>query len=588
MNTQATSEWSTEIQHRRAMLLDRLLLIAVVFGLVAMVLFYVALLKTTNAWGRVTTMTPFVVGWLVVLIVWAWRSIGHQARALALLSIVHILSTIVLVWGGLPGSGRVWLLLPPALAFVLLGPRPVIASGAVSVLTYVLCSLAISQKWVVPQVAENLNGPISLGIEGGSFLLVAAILTSILWSFNRSWSKALAGASAANSRLQAQAQKLAETNKQLHRQTSQLQATADIAHAGSSILDPDTLMAQLVNRIQEGFSQAGVYYVGLFLLNEAQRVAVLRAATGEAGRLLLEMGYQVALDETCTISRCITHRQARVAQDAGEGTLRIDKLPMPHTRSEVALPLRSRGRLLGALSMASTQEEAFGEADIAVLQTMADQVAVAIDNAVLYSQTRTTLEHLQAVQQRYVHQAWREFLTTTPVVTADYTQPGTKPGDQKFLREARRAVMVHKRTVATSSPPPGDDENDVALQAALVVPLKLRGQVIGTVALHETAQQRPWTAEEIALAESVAEQVALTAENLRLMDETQRRAAREQLVSRIAGQVWASLDPDTILRTTVRELGRALGAERATVEITGPGRDGDGAYGEEFAHGGEE
>jgi GAF domain-containing protein len=574
MNTQATSEWSAEIQHRRAMLLNRLLLTTVVFGFVAMVLFYVALLKTTNASGRVTAMVPFVVSWLVMLIVWVWRGIGHRVRALALLAVVHILSIIVFAWSGLPGSGRIWLLLPPALAFVLLGPRSIITSGAVSVLTYALCSLAISQQWIVPQVAENLNGPISLGIEGGSFLLVAAILTSILWSFNRRWSKALAGASVANNQLQAQAQKLAETNKQLHRQTSQLQATADIAHAGSSILDPDTLMTQLVDRIQEGFSQAGVYYVGLFLLNEAQRVAVLRAATGEAGKLLLEMGYQVALDKTCTISRCITHRQARVAQDAGEGTLRIDKLPMPHTRSEVALPLRSRGRLLGALSMASTQEEAFGEADIAVLQTMADQVAVAIDNAVLYSQTRSTVEQLQAVQQRYVHQAWREFLTTTPVVTTDYTQPGTKPGDQKFLREARRAAMVHKRTVATSSPPPGDDKTGAALQAALVVPLKLRGQVIGTVALHETAQQRPWTVEEIALAETVAEQVALTAENLRLMDETQRRAARQRTIGKIAASVRETLDMETVLRSAVQEVQQALGLPEVRIRLAMEGEHG--------------
>jgi GAF domain-containing protein len=193
---------------------------------------------------------------------------------------------------------------------------------------------------------------------------------------------------------------------------------------------------------------------------------------------------------------------------------------------------------------------------------------------VLYSQTRTTLEHLQDVQQRYVHQAWREFLTTTPVVTADYTQPGTKPGDQKFLREARRAAMVHKRTVATSSPPPGDDGNSAALQAALVVPLKLRGQVIGTVALHETAQQRPWTAEEIALAETVAEQVALTAENLRLMDETQRRAARQRTIGKITASVRETLDMETVLRTAVQEVRQALGLPEVRIRLATEGEHG--------------
>jgi GAF domain-containing protein len=120
-------------------------------------------------------------------------------------------------------------------------------------------------------------------------------------------------------------------------------------------------------------------------------------------------------------------------------------------------------------------------------------------------------------------------------------------------------------------------------QTALAVPLKLRGQIIGTMTLHETRQQRPWTAEEIALAETVAEQVALTVENLRLMDEAQRRAAREQLVSEISGQVRASLDPDTILKTTVRELGRVLGAQMTAVEVAGPRRD-DGGLPEKPTH----
>ena len=123
-------------------------------------------------------------------------------------------------------------------------------------------------------------------------------------------------------------------------------------------------------------------------------------------------------------------------------------------------------------------------------------------------------------------------------------------------------------------------------QTALVVPLKLREQVIGTITLYEARHQRPWLEEEIALAEAVAEQAALTVETLRLMDETQRRAARERLVGEIAGQVRSSLDPDTILKTTVRELGRALGAEQTSVEMIAPSerRQGDGRMpGEDLA-----
>ena len=76
------------------------------------------------------------------------------------------------------------------------------------------------------------------------------------------------------------------------------------------------------------------------------------------------------------------------------------------------------------------------------------------------------------------------------------------------------------------------------------------------------------------MAETIAEQTALTIENLRLLEETQRRAAQERLVSEIAGQVRASLNPDTVLKTTIRELGRALGAEVASIEIMPPPQEG--------------
>jgi GAF domain-containing protein len=579
MDIQELSQWNIEIQNRRATLLDRLLLATVALGLVAMIPLYFSLPKTLNVWERLTAMAPFVAGWLVLLTIWAWRGIGYRARVLTLLLLAYVLGIILpFARGDLVGSGRVWLLLPPVLAFVLLSPRSGIAAGAFSVLIYAFLTFAISQKWVAPHVAEDLTALVPLVLEGGSFLLVAAILTLILWSFNQNWLKALAPVGATNRRLQAQTRKLEGTNERLHRQISQLQATAEIAHTGSCILDPEKLLTELVNQVQEQFNSMGVYYAGLFLLDEAQQFAVLRAATGEAGQVLLDMDYKLELDDTSTIGRCIIHRQARVALGAGEDRVRFDARSMPHARSEIALPLRSHGRILGALSLQSTHKAAFIEDDIAVLQTMADQVAVAIENAVRFSQTEAALEELQAVQRRYLAQAWRDFLARRPVAQVDHTQPGTEPGDEEFLREARRAAVVHGQTVAAGSPPPGADGQAATSRAALVVPLKLRGQVIGTMTLHETDHQRPWEAEEIALAETIAEQTALTVENLRLMDETQRRAARERLTREITDKMRRATSVEGIVQTAVDELFNALGASRTFVRLgtTPPAQDNGG------------
>lgn len=574
MNTQAAPDWQSEIESHRATFLSYLLLFATVGGLIAMTLTYVTLPEGMSTSERWIETAPFLAGWLVVLITWLWRGMGYNTRSLIVLLLTYLLGLFIFRRGGLPGSGRVWLLVLPALTFILAGPRYGIVTGVISILTYAIFALAFSQKWLVPLVIED---PAALGTwlsEGGSFLLMAVILVLTLWSSNQSWLEALESASAANQQMRIQTRELEETNERLRRQTSQLLTTAEIAKAGSSILDPERLLTEVVNQIQDGFSPMGVYYVGLFLLDTTRRFVVLKAATGEAGQLALEMGYKLELDETSAVGWCIVHRQARITL-SGEETRFFGKNLVSHTRSEIALPLRSRTHILGALSVQSTHEAAFSETDVAALQTMADQVAVAIDNARLFSQTEAALEEVQAIQQRYLAQTWKDFLITRPVIQVDYTQPGIELGNGSLLHRARREAMVHGQTVTVEAVPPDQDESAASPQtpatgsgqAALVVPLKLREQVIGTMTLHETSHQRPWMPEEIDMAETIAEQVVLTVENLRLMDETQRRVARERLVGEISDRMQQAMDMEDLMRITAEELNMALGGSRTFVQM---------------------
>ena len=568
MTTQAVSDWESEIQQRRALILNSLLLAAAIGGLIALISVYASLPTDRSAQERWAILSPFFAGWLVTLVTLLWRGLGYRVRTLILLVVTYVLSAILFVQNGLAGSWGAWMLLPTAMTFVLLGARQGIWAGVTSALLYVCLGLAISQGWITPHVAGDLTALRPLVSEGVSFLFVAAVLTLLWWSFSQGWLDTLLGANAANQQLQTQAHELEEINEQLHRQTSQLQATAEIAKAGSSILDPDALLIEVVNRVEEGFRPLGVYYAGLFLLDETQRFAELKAATGEAGKLALEMGYQVELDETSAVGWCVIHRQAHIALRAGESTVRFGTVPMPETRSEIALPLRSRGRILGALSVHSTRRTAFDEADVAVLQTMADQVAVAIDNAQLFSQTETVLAEVQAVQRHYLAQAWQDFLALSSVNQVDYTQPGVKVGDGRILRQARHKAMKEGQTVSVNSA-----DNPVTVsstdpgQTAMVVPLKLREQVIGTMALLETRHQRMWTAEEVAMTETIAEQVALTVENLRLMDDTQRRAVRERLVSEISDRMQRATDMADLMRITAEGLNEALNSSRTLVQM---------------------
>jgi len=562
MNMQALSDWESKIQRHRVTLLDNLLQSAVIVGAVAMALIYISLPDDTSMLERWTMMAPFFAGWLVVLIIRAWRRLDHRYKAMLFILVAYVLGSVIFARSGLSGSGRVWLLLLPVLAFVLLGQRSGIGAGVVSILIYGLFTLAIGQGWVVPQVDEDLTALTMLLSEGGLFLLVAVVLTLALRSFYQSWLESLAGASATNRQLQGQVQELEKTNRGLQRETSRLQATAEIARAGSSILEPQKLMAEVIEQIQAAFSSLGVYYVGLFLLDETQQFVELKAATGEAGRLSLQMGYKVELDEKSAVGWCIIHKQAHIVLNVGQGVSEFDVLSMPETRSEIALPLYSRGSILGALTVQSNRQAAFSEADFAILQTMADLVAVAIDNAQLFTRTETALEEVQTVQRHRLRQTWKDFLAAAPVTQVDYARPGIEPEDNSFLRDARQEAMAHGKTV-TIQPQPFEGADGTAL----VVPLKLREEVIGTIALRETDHRRSWTVEEIAMAEAIAEQVALTLDNLRLFEQVQRRAEWERLIGEITARMRETLDVETVLKTAAQEIRQALGLPELAIRL---------------------
>ena len=145
----------------------------------------------------------------------------------------------------------------------------------------------------------------------------------------------------------------------------------------------DELLPFVVDRIQQRF---GLYYVGLFLVDEPRQYALLRAATGEVGQRMLAGRYQLALDDHSMIGWCIQHQAPRIALDVGEDAVRFNNPHLPDTRSELALPLVSRGQVLGAMTVQSAQAAAFSEQDIIILQTMSNQVATAIANAQLLEQ----------------------------------------------------------------------------------------------------------------------------------------------------------------------------------------------------------
>lgn len=343
--------------------------------------------------------------------------------------------------------------------------------------------------------------------------------------------------------------------RRVEERTRGLEAVAEVSRATTLMLDPNRLLPQVVDLVQERF---GLYYVGLFLVDDAHRHAVLRAGTGEAGRMMLAQGWQLAVGMGSMIGQCVASGKPMIRQQAGDTAVRsetpvvFENSFLPDTRSELALPLHYGGRIIGAMTVQSVAEAAFDDASIAILQNMVDQVAVAVENARLFAETQVALERAQEVQRRYQGQAWRDYLKSR-VVRGYEWRGGAMLTLGNELPPAAQQVF-QKRTTAMD-------------EKTLLLPIVQGDQVVGVLGFESEDGRKTWSADEVALIQSLSEQLMLAAENQRLLDETQRRAAREQLSREATAEMRRSLDVTTVLRTAIRQLQESLDLTEAEVWI---------------------
>ncbi len=351
-------------------------------------------------------------------------------------------------------------------------------------------------------------------------------------------------------------QRVVDRTADLERRSAYLQASAEVGRAVGSILDMDALTAQVVDLIRERF---GLYYVGLFLTDPAEEWAVLRSATGDAGQAMLARGHRVRLGQGM-VGWSITNAQVRVALQAEADAVRVVTPELPETRSEAALPLRSRGRVLGALTVQSVEAEAFDQDAVATLQTMADQVAVALDNARLFAESQSALEAAERAYGQLTSQAWQELLRAQPGMSFRRDKQGLAPAGDAWHPEMAEVM----RAGTTLSEQAGEVP---ARRAGMATPIKVRDQVIGVIDAHKPEAAGDWTAEEVEVMEMLADQLGQALEGARLFREARRHAAHEEAVRRVTDEMRRGLDMESILQTTVAELGRVLGVPRAYVRL---------------------
>ena len=371
--------------------------------------------------------------------------------------------------------------------------------------------------------------------------------------------------------------------------SNQLRLAAEVSRAATTILDQDQLMREVVELIRSHFN---LYYVGLFLVDEASNTAVLHAGTGEAGKLQIELGHSQIIGGDSMIGTAVANGEARVEQNVYNATAFKPNPLLPDTQAELALPLKTGNKIIGALTVQSSQQGAFSNETITVLQSLADQLAIALENARLFAQTEKTLADTnqlysasrrigQATNAYEIYKTLVDFVQASniahlvKIVVADPNAPdflitpvfwsideiNIDPAHQlprETFQFADRLTNVDVLVVADAQTQTGLDpytksvftEND--LHAAALVPIYIEQEWLGTLVLaHQTVNY--YTDAALQSVRTLADQAATILANQRLLRQT-------DLLYRIGRALSQAITREDALDITVQEIKAYTGA----------------------------
>lgn len=350
---------------------------------------------------------------------------------------------------------------------------------------------------------------------------------------------------------------LEKANELVSRRASQLKAITELSEAIAQVQTLNEILPAATRLISERF---GFYHVGIFLVDEPREHAILQAANSEGGERMLKRGHRLPLG-VGVVGFCAQTGQPRIALDVGTDAVYFNNPDLPQTRSEVALPLKSRAQTAGVLDVQSTEAGAFTDEDLEVLTALANQVSIALENARLLTEARAAYMQVQEIYTEFTRTEWSRIVSRTQ-------QSGFRfhTGRVEMLESPLGGLGVHAAIQHGEAVVERPDEMGER-GPVLAFPVKLRGEIIGVLHVESHDQHREWHDDEISLLRAVAERAAFAMENARLFQDARRRAAKERLISEATTRISNAFNVENILQTTAEELERVLGGSEISIQF---------------------
>jgi GAF domain-containing protein len=346
-----------------------------------------------------------------------------------------------------------------------------------------------------------------------------------------------------------------------------LRASALIGQNMSEMLDLEQLLPRAVDIIRDRF---GFYHVQVFTIDEDENYAHLAASTGDVGQQMLARQHRLPVNTESVVGRSIRARETIIARNTDRDSGHSYNELLPHTRSELAIPLLDGQMVIGVLDVQSTQIDVFNETELQALRVIASQLATAIRNARLFArqernlrenkrlfiESETSLREIQRLNRQLTRQAWEDYLSTERRISG-VTLSGQAFNNQAEWTDLMQEAGQRRRTIIKD-----DDETGTR---RIALPLELRGEVVGAVEMETAGSE---DAEEISnMIQAISQRLAVSLDNARLFEETNEATAQEQRVSEIVSEYQSADDIDELLRITLSGLAETLGAESGTIRL---------------------
>jgi GAF domain-containing protein len=362
---------------------------------------------------------------------------------------------------------------------------------------------------------------------------------------------------------------VAERTRDLEKRAVQLRVASTVAREAAAIRDLEQLLRNVVYMIS---GQFGYYHAGIFLISEngsdrrtpssgeGAVYAELRAASSEGGQRMLARRHRLEVGRVGIVGYVAATGQPRIALDVGQDAVFFSNPDLPRTRSEMALPLKVQERIIGVLDVQSIEQAAFTEEDLSVHQILADQVALAIENARLLTESKQALTDIETLYGRQVREGWKKYLADQALAYS-LDQSGIKP----LPTGAAGLEEIPGERIASQGEEPGSTV--YSQKPEIEVPIELRGQRLGSLQLRRRKDLGDWSTQEKELLQDTVSQIALSLENARLLEEIRKRAEQEEMINQIVARMQGSLDLDAVIKTAVQEVGRLKNIARVQIRL---------------------